>query len=304
LAVTSGDDSINKQDKLCLIAIGVVILLVVGLFVVMHFRENYDWPPWEDKEKTVKVVERGDEVQVHYTGKFLDGRIFDTSLENIGRNDTFPKSSTFNPDKNYDQLTFVVGDGSMIQGFDEGVRGMKKGEERSITVPPEKGYGETDPDLIYNIPVVNKVPIYEDLPRADFDSNYSKEVAKAGVTSAHHFWGWPIRIVTISNETVTIENNPGYGENYRGFSWNTTITGLSTAEGKITVRHLVGTKVDTDTIAPERFRKYDSSLSPTVTETGVISVENNEIIIDFNKEVVGKTLIFEVSIEELTKGED
>jgi FKBP-type peptidyl-prolyl cis-trans isomerase 2 len=67
---------------------------------------------------------------------------------------------------------------------------------------------------------------------------------------------------------------------------------------------LVGTKVDTDTITPERFRKYDSSLPTMVTETGVISMENNEIIIDFNKEVVGKTLIFKVTIEELTKGED
>ena len=288
---------------MCLIAIGVVILLVAALFIVMHIRENY-WDDWtSDEEEKEDYAQRGDEVSVDYVGKLMDGRIFDTNIESIGRNATYPKSATFDPDKNYDELSFVVGDGTMVKGFDEGVRGMREGEERSITVPPEKGYGEADPDLIHSIPVVNTLSIFEEIPRNDFDSNYSKEVARIGVTSAHHFWGWPVRIVSIDNESVTIENNPEYGKNYRGFTWNTTITGISTTTETITVKHQVGLKVDVDTIEPERFRKYDSSLPSGVTDTGVITVENNVIIIDFNREVVGKILIFTVTLKTLDKGE-
>jgi FKBP-type peptidyl-prolyl cis-trans isomerase FkpA len=68
------------------------------------------------------VVKAGDTVWVHYTGMLTDGTTFDTS---IGR-------GPFN---------FVVGRGSVIKGWDEGLQGMKIGEKRKFTIPPELGYG-------------------------------------------------------------------------------------------------------------------------------------------------------------------
>jgi FKBP-type peptidyl-prolyl cis-trans isomerase FkpA len=68
------------------------------------------------------VVKVGDTVWVHYTGMLTDGTTFDTS---IGR-------GPFN---------FVVGRGSVIKGWDEGLQGMKIGEKRKFTIPPELGYG-------------------------------------------------------------------------------------------------------------------------------------------------------------------
>ena len=64
-------------------------------------------------------------VVVNYTGKLEDGSIFDSSL-NPGR----------------EPFTFTLGVGSVIKGWDVGVKGMKVGGRRRLTVPPELGYGD------------------------------------------------------------------------------------------------------------------------------------------------------------------
>ena len=63
-------------------------------------------------------------VVVNYTGKLEDGSIFDSSL-NPGR----------------EPFTFTLGVGSVIKGWDIGVKGMKVGGRRRLTISPELGYG-------------------------------------------------------------------------------------------------------------------------------------------------------------------
>jgi FKBP-type peptidyl-prolyl cis-trans isomerase len=68
----------------------------------------------------------GDRVVVHYTGRFVDGRVFDSS---VSRNEPFQ---------------FVLGVGQVIQGWDQGILGMRVGGKRILSVPPELGYGPND----------------------------------------------------------------------------------------------------------------------------------------------------------------
>ena len=71
------------------------------------------------------VAETGKTVKVHYTGTLTDGTKFDSSLD---RGEPF---------------TFQLGAGRVIKGWDEGVKGMRVGGKRKLTIPPHMGYGET-----------------------------------------------------------------------------------------------------------------------------------------------------------------
>ena len=101
-----------------------------------------------DSATNANLVEVGDTVSVNYIGALEDGTIFDTSYE-----ETAKQAGLYNPQRSYEPLVFNVGAGQMIQGFDEGVQGMSKGEEKEIRIPPEKGYGQINPDAIFQVPV-------------------------------------------------------------------------------------------------------------------------------------------------------
>lgn len=65
----------------------------------------------------------GETVTVHYTGWLTDGTKFDSSVD---RNDPF---------------AFVLGQGQVIQGWDQGVAAMRVGDKARLTIPGELAYG-------------------------------------------------------------------------------------------------------------------------------------------------------------------
>jgi FKBP-type peptidyl-prolyl cis-trans isomerase FkpA len=72
----------------------------------------------------------GKQVTVHYSGWLYDAAKPDT------KGKPFDSSRTRN-----EPFSFRLGGGQVIQGWDEGVAGMKVGGRRRLTIPPEKGYG-------------------------------------------------------------------------------------------------------------------------------------------------------------------
>ncbi len=68
----------------------------------------------------------GKTVKVHYTGYFTNGSIFDSSFERG------------------EPISFVLGHGQVIPGWDEGIALMKTGEKVRLIVPYQLGYGEKD----------------------------------------------------------------------------------------------------------------------------------------------------------------
>jgi peptidylprolyl isomerase len=89
----------------------------------------------------MNTAKNGDNVKVHYRGTLTTGEQFDSSE---GR----------------EPLSFKVGAGQMIKGFDEAIPGMAVGEKKTINISPENAYGEKSQEAIVEFPKSN---IPEDL---------------------------------------------------------------------------------------------------------------------------------------------
>jgi len=159
----------NSKNFIFIIAIAVVIVGAIGLFGlnktdsskqanVSETLENSNMK--QEAGLTIEEIEIGNGPEVkcgnivtaHYTGRLEDGTQFDSS---------FDRGTPFQ---------FRICQGQVIPGWDQGLLGMKVGEKRKLTVPPELAYGENEigpippnSTLIFDIELVN-VEEFEETP--------------------------------------------------------------------------------------------------------------------------------------------
>jgi len=79
-----------------------------------------------------RTIREGDAISVHYTGRLESGEIFDSSQ---GRS----------------PLSFTVGSGQLVRGFDHAVMGMAVGDKKTVTILPADAYGERKEDLFVDL---------------------------------------------------------------------------------------------------------------------------------------------------------
>ena len=89
----------------------------------------------------------GDVVTVHYSGKLENGETFDSSVDG-------------------EPFTFQLGVSQVIQGWQEGVAGMSEGGKRTLTIPPELGYGKAGrpPVIPHNSTLIFDIEVLEIQP--------------------------------------------------------------------------------------------------------------------------------------------
>jgi len=96
----------------------VVIVVIVLVFITIN---NKNTMPSE------QVAKVGDIVSMNYTGALADGTVFDSNID--------PKFNHVEP------FEFTLGAGQVIPGWDKGIVGMKVGEKKTLSIPPEDAYG-------------------------------------------------------------------------------------------------------------------------------------------------------------------
>ncbi|MCK5127842.1 MAG: FKBP-type peptidyl-prolyl cis-trans isomerase [candidate division Zixibacteria bacterium] len=123
------------------------------------------------------VAKDGDTVKVHYVGSLEDGTEFDSS-------------------RGKDPLKFELGKPGIIGGFQDGVRGMKVGEVKSVTIPTEEAYKMPRPELI------------QTLPRDQVPENITPVVGEK-LTLGQPGGGRPmhVTITALTDSTITLDAN-------------------------------------------------------------------------------------------------
>ncbi|MBW1917278.1 MAG: peptidylprolyl isomerase [Deltaproteobacteria bacterium] len=81
----------------------------------------------------MNITKIGDRVQIHYTGRFDDDTVFDSS-------------------QGQDPLEFIAGSNEVIPGVSQAVVGMKPGESKTIEIAAEEAYGPRQPGLEQRVP--------------------------------------------------------------------------------------------------------------------------------------------------------
>lgn len=78
----------------------------------------------------------GDSVWVNYTGRTLEGKVFDSSIEAVAK-----KAGLDQPGRTYEPISLTVGEGQVIKGWDEGLQLLNEGSKATFIIPSDLAYG-------------------------------------------------------------------------------------------------------------------------------------------------------------------
>ncbi len=276
-------------------------LVIAGLLVLVGgvvYQNTIGKPPASPPPPS--PIERGDRVTVDYIGYFADGSgTFDTSiLSDAQDNATWPKAITFTWKTVWSPLgPIIAGNRSVIPGFDEGLLGMVQGETKTIMVPPNEGYGVANPALFYTRPLLQNVPVREQMNQSIFKSRYLvAPVDGSFVTDP--FWNWPV-LIRIVGSVVTVTNSPTLGQMVRPYgAWDARVQAIddtaNNGVGIIRVQNML-TPVDV-----ARVLVRDGSRAFAVSE---VDLAAGEYVADYNFRAqgsgfiwIGKVMVFQVTV--------
>ena len=128
-------NTLNRNTKALIIGLVVIVLAIVAWFLFGNGKGMFG-----------NAVQVGNTVAVDYVGKTEDGKIFDTSLEQVAKD-----NALFSSQRAYAPLEFTVGSGQMIPGFENAVKGMHVGEEKTVSLNPDEAYGQVREDLVVSV---------------------------------------------------------------------------------------------------------------------------------------------------------
>jgi len=279
----------------------VIFIVIVSLIIAGGYASYSVISSQQDSVVFGLTVKNGDAVSVDYIGMFEDGTVFDTSIQSVAENNTlYPKSISFSPNAQYSPLNFTVGTGQMISGFDTGVIGMGINQTKTVIIPPEHAYGFSNSSLIVTQDLTRSIPVYEWIGNVSYFTDNFLINPDIGVNFKNPIYGWNMTVFHIDpvNGAIMVKNIPSIGEVVQlDEGWSSQVMSIDTSAnmgtGEIIIKHIftsadVGTKMFSDYSGQQFIISRVNTIDGTFT-------------MDFNREVVGKTLIFKITLVSLTQ---
>lgn len=285
-------------------------LLVFLLVAALFFSGCIGQQKTVSQERTVK---NGDIISVDYIGRIEGGKVFDTSIESVAKqNDIYTQGRKYQP------LNFTVGKGEIIKGFDEGVIGMKVGDTKTLTVPPDKGYGPIDPSKISTIPIIQSIPATTTIPKVtEIPADQFKSIFGPNHTVGDNVnvpnTNFNLTVKSIgSNVSLAYNLTVGYEIVQKGIPWNETVTAAD--DKNITVKIDLkkndiirlpdafwnSTVIDiNETNITLRHEAIPDKEIPMMSGSARVHFNETSITIDQNNKLAGKTLIFDVTLRSI-----
>ena len=118
----------------------------------------------------------GDTVRIHYTGRLADGTVFDSSRDR-------------------DPLSFTLGAGRVIPGFDAAVTGMETGQTKVAEIPSDQAYGPRRTELELSV------------PRSQLPDDLDPQVGQQLHMQTTEGQVVPVTVTAASDDTVELDAN-------------------------------------------------------------------------------------------------
>jgi FKBP-type peptidyl-prolyl cis-trans isomerase 2 len=302
------------MKKMLLAALAVSLLASCGKETPLTTTAKDD--PLVKKQTSLSLVAAaGDTVTVDYIGKFEDGSVFDSSIKEMAK-----KSPDFAEGRTYEPLLVALKEGGTIDGFWKGIIGMKVGEKKTLTLPPEQAYGtewksegESIVDIaIFDRELTRKIPLSETKNTIKMEVEKSvlgqgENMPKVGDTLTSQA-GIKAKVLSIGEKTVALEidnsKNPFAGKKI-AVGTTVKLEGGSTAVISAVDSKDVTLKIDNKS-NPFYGKTLTSGLVGLYQEKQRLTVKKVEgknvtLLIETKNtnKLAGKTLIFEIELKEI-----
>ena len=155
-------------------------------------------------KKMTSTIKEHDFIEVEYTGKFPDGKVFDTTDKELAQ-----KESIFSQKMKYGSVVICVGEGNVVKGLDTFIVGKEVGKNYTVKLEPEAAFGKKDFKKIKLVPIseftkqgLNPQPRMQ----IDFDGEMGTVIRAAGgrvmVNFNHPFAGREVEYEVKINKKV------------------------------------------------------------------------------------------------------
>jgi peptidylprolyl isomerase len=252
---------VKINTKYVLIALILILIAVAGYFLYsLYFAKE--------------PAKSGDTVAVWYKGYLDTGKVFDTNIEEVGLKQGMER-------KTYEPFKFTIGKKQVIPGFENGIIGMKPGQKKTLTIPPAEAYGAYNADLVKSIPNTKEMDVDKYYP---VQLSLLNMTVEKGQTIEIPNSIWLYDVVNMTDDIVTVTPHIKVGDIVNASNNTVSIEVISINKNNISLVQRLMFK-------PGQYVQTGLFQKALVKEVGA-----NFVTLDYNGELAGKTLYFDIEL--------